>query len=74
MGGCWWPIDLEPMWMRRAALVFPTTWAMDAYNDLMIRRRPPAAVAGATAVLAGFALLYLGLGLALFRRRLRRGG
>ena len=40
-GGCWWPIDLEPAWMRRAALAFPTTWAMDAYNDLMIRRQPP---------------------------------
>src|SRR5205807_9081168 len=33
VGGCWWPIDLEPRWMRTAALGFPTTWAMAAYND-----------------------------------------
>src|SRR5439155_9153046 len=31
VGGCWWPLDLEPDWMRRAALALPTTWAMDAY-------------------------------------------
>ncbi len=39
VGGCWWPIDLEPQWMRNVALAFPTTWAMEAFNDLMIRRR-----------------------------------
>src|SRR5262249_18335112 len=39
VGGCWWPIDLEPRWMRTVALAFPTTWAMDAFNDLMMRRR-----------------------------------
>ena len=25
VGGCWWPIDLEPRWMRSVALAFPTT-------------------------------------------------
>jgi len=71
MGGCWWPLDLEPRWMQRAALVFPTTWAMDAYNDLMIRRQPTPAVLAATGVLAGFGVLYLTLGLVLFRHRVR---
>jgi len=72
MGGCWWPLDLEPRWMQRAALVFPTTWAMDAYNDLMIRRQPAPAVLAATGVLAGFGVLYLALGLVLFRHRVRQ--
>jgi ABC-type multidrug transport system permease subunit len=71
-GGCWWPIDLEPAWMRTAALAFPTTWAMDAFNDLMIRRRPPGAVVSATAALFAFAAAYLVLGLVLFRRRAAR--
>ena len=71
MGGCWWPLDLEPRWMQRAALVFPTTWAMDAYNDLMIRQQPAPAVLGATGMLAGFGVLYLALGLVLFRHRVR---
>jgi ABC-type multidrug transport system permease subunit len=72
-GGCWWPIDLEPPWMRTVALAFPTTWAMDAYNDLMIRRQPASAALGATAVLLAYAVAYLLLGLLLFRRRLAQG-
>jgi ABC-type multidrug transport system permease subunit len=70
VGGCWWPIDLEPRWMRSVALAFPTTWAMAAYNDLMIRRQPLAAALWPTAVLFGFGFGYLVLGLWLFRRRL----
>jgi len=72
VGGCWWPIDLEPDWMRRAALVFPTTWAMEAYNDLMIRRQPAGAALGATAVLLAHGGVYLAAGLLLFRRRVLR--
>jgi ABC-type multidrug transport system permease subunit len=72
VGGCWWPIDLEPDWMRRAALALPTTWAMEAYNDLMIRRRTVAAVLPATGVLFAYGAAYAGLGLVLFRRRVLR--
>ncbi len=69
VGGCWWPIDLEPRWMQRVALAFPTTWAMAAYNDLMIRRRPFGAALVPTGVLLAHGLGYLAVGLALFRRR-----
>jgi len=72
VGGCWWPIDLEPAWMRQAALAFPTTWAMAAFNDLMIRRQPASAVLEATAVLLAFGAGYLALGLLLFQRQVRR--
>jgi len=72
VGGCWWPIDLEPDWMQRAALAFPTTWAMEAYNDLMIRRQPAGAALGATAVLLAYGAVYLAAGLLLFRRRVMR--
>jgi ABC-type multidrug transport system permease subunit len=74
VGGCWWPIDLEPEWMRRVALAFPTTWAMEAYNDLMIRRRTASAALPATAVLFLYGAVFLGLGVLAFRRRLARGG
>jgi ABC-type multidrug transport system permease subunit len=73
VGGCWWPIDLEPDWMRRVALAFPTTWAMEAYNDLMIRRRTASAAVPATAVLLLYGAVFLGLGVLAFRRRLARG-
>ena len=69
VGGCWWPIDLEPRWMQRVALAFPTTWAMAAYNDLMIRRQTFEAALRPTAVLLAYGLAYLAVGLALFRRR-----
>ena len=72
VGGCWWPIDLEPRWMRQVALAFPTTWAMEAFNDLMIRRRGIEAALRPTAVMLGFGLLYLVVGLLLFRRRATR--
>jgi ABC-type multidrug transport system permease subunit len=69
VGGCWWPIDLEPRWMREVARAFPTTWAMAAFNDLMIRRQTAAAAALPTAVLFAFGLVYLAIGLLAFRRR-----
>ena len=69
VGGCWWPIDLEPRWMRSVALGFPTTWAMSAYNDLMIRRQSATAALQPAAVLLAYGLAYLALGLALFRRQ-----
>lgn len=71
VGGCWWPIDLEPRWMRTVALAFPTTWAMDAFNDLMIRRRTADAAVRPTLIMLAFGATYLLAGLALFRRRLR---
>jgi ABC-2 type transport system permease protein len=72
VGGCWWPIDLEPRWMRSVALAFPTTWAMEAFNDLMIRRRGADSVYLPTAVLLAYGAAYLAVGLALFRRRYSR--
>lgn len=73
VGGCWWPIDLEPRWMRSVALAFPTTWAMEAFNDLMIRQRSPVEAVKPTLVMLSYGLSYLALGVALFRRRATRG-
>jgi ABC-type Na+ efflux pump permease subunit len=74
VGGCWWPIDLEPRWMRSLALGLPTTWAMAAYNDLMIRRQTFVAALRPTAVLLAHGVVYLAIGLWLFGRREGRDG
>lgn len=71
VGGCWWPIDLEPRWMRSVALAFPTTWAMDAFNDLMIRRRTVEAAFIPTATMLAYGVLYLLVGLTVLRSRRR---
>lgn len=69
VGGCWWPIDLEPRWMREVAQWFPTTWAMAGFKDLMMRRQDVAAALRPTAVLFGFGVAFLVPGLVLFRWR-----
>lgn len=68
VGGCWWPITAEPAWLQSAARVFPTTWAMNAFNDLMLRGRELGDVWPSIAVLGGFGALYAGLGAGLYRR------
>ncbi|MGH6799704.1 MAG: ABC transporter permease, partial [Roseiarcus sp.] len=69
MGGCWWPIDFEPQWMQTVALALPTTWAMRAFNDLMIRGLPASSAILPTAVNLGFGILYAATGALLARRR-----
>ncbi len=34
LGGCWWPLEMVPEAMRRAALVFPTGQAMAALGEM----------------------------------------
>jgi hypothetical protein len=55
--------------MRSVALAFPTTWAMDAFNDLMIRRRTIEVALRPTLVMLAYGAAYLTLGVLLFRRR-----
>lgn len=69
VGGCWWPIDLEPRWMRDIAQWFPTTWAMTGFKDLMMRRQTVGAALEPTAILFVFGIVFLGAGLVLFRWR-----
>jgi ABC-type multidrug transport system permease subunit len=69
IGGCWWPIDFEPAWMQHIALAMPTTWAMHAFNDLMIRKLTAGSAVGPSAVNFGFGIIYTVVGVAIARRR-----
>lgn len=69
MGGCWWPIGFEPAWMQTVAAVLPTTWAMRAYNDLMIRRAGAAAAVGPFVATVAIGLVLLAVGLYRHQRR-----
>jgi ABC-type Na+ efflux pump permease subunit len=35
LGGCWWPLEIVPEWMRKISLVLPTGWGFDALNRVM---------------------------------------
>jgi ABC-2 type transport system permease protein len=63
IGGCWWPLDFEPGWMRALARSLPTTWTMQAYNDLMIRHVPAATALWPSAYAAALGCIYLSAGL-----------
>ncbi len=62
LGGCWWPSELMPRWLWRAAHVFPTAWAMDAFHALISFGRGIEAVVLPAAVLLGFGVVFGGLG------------
>jgi ABC-type multidrug transport system permease subunit len=57
LGGCWWPIEVTPIWAQKLSLAFPTGWAMDALHKLMNFGAPASAVLPHVAVLAGLALV-----------------
>jgi ABC-type multidrug transport system permease subunit len=62
LGGCWWPSEIMPRWLWRAAHVFPTAWAMDAFHALISFGRGLDAVLLPAAVLLGFGALFSVLG------------
>src|SRR5580704_13814960 len=66
IGGCWWPLDFEPGWMRALARFAPTTWTMQSFNDLMIRNRPPSTTLWPFAATIGLGLIFLAFGLLRF--------
>ena len=66
IGGCWWPLDFEPGWMRELARWMPTTWTMQAFNDLMIRKQPPSAALLPLAATMGIGMIFLGAGIIRF--------
>ena len=62
LGGCWWPSEVMPRWLWRAAHVLPTPWAMDGFHALISFGHGIDAVVLPAAVLLGFAALFAVLG------------
>ncbi len=62
LGGCWWSIEVTPLWTQKLALAFPTGWTMDALHKLMSFGASPASVllnvcvTAASALAAGYVL------------------
>ncbi len=63
VGGCWWPLDFEPHWMRVAALAMPTTWTMHAFNNLMIRGMGVHSAILPALITVGLGFVFLGGGI-----------
>lgn len=58
LGGCWWPAEVMPEWLRTVAHVFPTSWAMDGLHALISFGRGFEAVMVPVAALCGFGLVF----------------
>jgi len=35
LGGCWWPLEVVPQYLRYVAYILPTGWAMDGFAKIM---------------------------------------
>ena len=63
LGGGMFPLQAAPAWMRNMALLFPTGWAMQAYQELMWEGRAWTAVVPHLLVLGAFATVFFVIGI-----------
>jgi len=68
LGGCWWPLEIVPDWMRRIAFALPTGWGYDALNRIMALGAGIPQVATHLLVLGGITAIALPIAI----RRLQR--
>jgi ABC-2 type transport system permease protein len=62
IGGCWWPLEVVPHWMRVAGHVSPAAWAMDGLHGLISFGQGGAVVIVPCLILLGYGALFLTLG------------
>jgi ABC-type multidrug transport system permease subunit len=62
MGGCWWPSEVVPDWLWKAAHVLPTAWAMDAFHALISFGSGVEAIVAPSLALVAFGVLFAGIG------------
>lgn len=67
LGGAWWQLEITPPLYQKIVLIFPSTWAMKGFNEVIVKGSGPMEVMPITVVLLGFALIFFIIGV----RRLR---
>ncbi len=67
LGGCFVPRFAMPEWLQHIGLITPHAWALDAYQDLLVRGYGVAQVMPEVAALMVFAALFFGIGVWRFR-------
>jgi ABC-2 type transport system permease protein len=67
IGGCWWPLFMEPPWLQQLAHLFLTAWSMDGLNDLILRDRGLLEILPTLGALTAYGAVSLALGLKLYR-------
>jgi ABC-2 type transport system permease protein len=67
LGGSWWPLDITPPFMQTIGHFFPSAWAMDGFQSIILRGAGVTEVIIPVLALLGFAVLFFGLGVWRFR-------
>jgi ABC-2 type transport system permease protein len=62
LGGCWWPLYQMPPWLRQAAQLTFTTWAMEGFHDVILRDRGILDILPGVGVLVAYGALCLAAG------------
>lgn len=68
LGGAWWPLEITPPLYRQVAQIFPTTWAMRAFESIFLRGATFRDVLMDVGVLVAYALVFAFVGLWRFYR------
>ncbi len=67
LGGCWYPLELFPAFMRTVAMIFPTNWAMQGMMGIVLRGQGIMGILPQVGVLMGFSLVFFVIGILRFR-------
>lgn len=67
IGGAWWPLWLEPVWMQNIAKIGLTAWAMEGLNNTMIYGKGFMDVLPSILGLLAYGLICFIIGMRLFR-------
>ena len=67
LGGCWYPLDLFPEFVRTAVKILPTSWAMQGMLNIVLRGQGLEGVLPSAGVLLGFAVVFFTIGVWRFK-------
>ena len=67
LGGCFIPRFIMPEWLQTLGQITPHAWALDAYQDLLVRGYDLGDVLPKVGVLGVFAVIFFGIGVWRFR-------
>ena len=68
LGGCWWPLFIEPSWMQKLSYIAMPAWGMNCFYNFMLRGKDIAASVYYLAGLYAYGTVILIAGLAIFSR------
>ncbi|MCL6549171.1 MAG: ABC transporter permease [Alicyclobacillus sp.] len=63
LGGAYWPVDLEPVWMQHLAWFVPQHWALQALSAIVLGGPSASALPWALTALAAFAAVFFSAGM-----------